>query len=234
MEDWDRFDVFKVARLTDGRPLQTVGLNLLRKRGLIGKLQLAEDRLAAFLQARRGVGGWRMVGGKGDFEFWWGCCWGAALHRLWEGSLAWHSELLCGKLALLGDASLLAPLLRAGSRAGVPPKPLPLLTARGRRDAGALWWAQHEDVGGTGAAVCSAQACRTSGGGGRGVEGGGVRRGDGGKVGCFLRRPRATPLLRRGDSAAPLTHAPLHTRRGRPLPRRRSLQCWQPTTWRGS
>lgn len=65
MEDWDRFDVFKVARLTDGRPLQTVGLNLLRKRGLIGKLQLAEDRLAAFLQARRGGGVSQMVGGRG-------------------------------------------------------------------------------------------------------------------------------------------------------------------------
>ncbi|GAB4821974.1 hypothetical protein N2152v2_009020 [Parachlorella kessleri] len=54
LEDWERFDVFEVARLTDGRPLQTVGLNLLRKRGLIAKLRLADDKLRSFLQAVEG------------------------------------------------------------------------------------------------------------------------------------------------------------------------------------
>lgn len=51
MEDWEGFDIFRVAQLTEGRPLQTVGLNLLRKRGLIAKLRLPEDKLRSFLQA---------------------------------------------------------------------------------------------------------------------------------------------------------------------------------------
>ncbi len=63
LEDWEGFDLFRVARLTDGRPLQTVGLNLLRKRGLIGKLGLAEDKLSSFLQVgRRRRAGTRRLG----------------------------------------------------------------------------------------------------------------------------------------------------------------------------
>jgi hypothetical protein len=49
LEDWQGFDVFRVAQLTDGRPLQTVALALLRKRGLVARLGLPEDRLRSFL-----------------------------------------------------------------------------------------------------------------------------------------------------------------------------------------
>jgi hypothetical protein len=41
--------VFRVAQLTDGRPLQTVALALLRRRGLVARLGLPEDRLRSFL-----------------------------------------------------------------------------------------------------------------------------------------------------------------------------------------
>ncbi|KAL4858608.1 Calcium/calmodulin-dependent 3' [Chlorella vulgaris] len=49
LEDWEAFNVFKLAQLTDGRPLQTVTLALLRKRGLVSRLGLPEDRLRSFL-----------------------------------------------------------------------------------------------------------------------------------------------------------------------------------------
>ncbi|EFN57910.1 hypothetical protein CHLNCDRAFT_34322 [Chlorella variabilis] len=49
LEDWEAFDVFKLARLTDGRPLQAVALALLRKRGLVSRLGLPEERLRSFL-----------------------------------------------------------------------------------------------------------------------------------------------------------------------------------------
>ena len=49
LDDWESFDVFRLAELTDGRPLQTVALALLRKRGLIARLGLPEDRLRCFL-----------------------------------------------------------------------------------------------------------------------------------------------------------------------------------------
>jgi hypothetical protein len=38
-----------VAQLTDGRPLQTVASVLLRKRGLVSRLGLPEDKLRCFL-----------------------------------------------------------------------------------------------------------------------------------------------------------------------------------------
>ena len=49
LEAWETFDVFTLARLTDGRPLQTVALALLRKRGLVARLGLPEERLRSFL-----------------------------------------------------------------------------------------------------------------------------------------------------------------------------------------
>ena len=49
LEDWERFDVFRVAQLTEGRPLRTVALHLLRRRGLVGRLGLPEDKLTSFL-----------------------------------------------------------------------------------------------------------------------------------------------------------------------------------------
>ncbi|PRW56816.1 3, 5 -cyclic phosphodiesterase pde-4 [Chlorella sorokiniana] len=49
LEDWEAFDVFRLAELTDGRPLQTVALGLLRRRGLLARLCLPEDRLRNFL-----------------------------------------------------------------------------------------------------------------------------------------------------------------------------------------
>lgn len=45
LEDWEAFDVFRLAQLTDGRPLQTVALSLLRRRGLLARLCLPEERL---------------------------------------------------------------------------------------------------------------------------------------------------------------------------------------------
>lgn len=41
--------MFRLAQLSDGRPLQAVVLGLLRKRGLISRLDLPEDRLRSFL-----------------------------------------------------------------------------------------------------------------------------------------------------------------------------------------
>lgn len=49
LTDWDTFDVFRVAELTEGRPLRTVALHLLRRSGLVARLRLPEQRLAAFL-----------------------------------------------------------------------------------------------------------------------------------------------------------------------------------------
>lgn len=37
--------MFRLAELTDGRPLQTVALGLLRRRGLLARLCLPEERL---------------------------------------------------------------------------------------------------------------------------------------------------------------------------------------------
>lgn len=49
LEDWEAFDVFRLAELTGGRPLQAVSLGLLRRRGLLARLCLPEERVRSFL-----------------------------------------------------------------------------------------------------------------------------------------------------------------------------------------
>lgn len=49
LEDWEAFDVFRLADLTGGRPLQAVTLGLLRQRGLLARLGLPEQRVRSFL-----------------------------------------------------------------------------------------------------------------------------------------------------------------------------------------
>ncbi len=52
LEDWDGFDVFEVARLSRGRPLESVALAALQHFGLVEKLGLPAAKLSAFLRAR--------------------------------------------------------------------------------------------------------------------------------------------------------------------------------------
>ena len=51
LEQWEGFDIFEVARLSRGRPLQTVALAALQHFGLVEKLGLPPAKLSAFLQA---------------------------------------------------------------------------------------------------------------------------------------------------------------------------------------
>eukprot|EP00887_Chlorella_sp_A99_P006128 scaffold22.g6128.t1 len=55
--DWERFDVFRVAALTRGRPLAAVALALLRRLGLGARLGLPEGRLGAFFEAAEALYG---------------------------------------------------------------------------------------------------------------------------------------------------------------------------------
>ena len=55
--DWNDFDVFAVARLSRGRPLQTVTWALLQHFDLIDSLSLPQDKLRRFLKVRCGRGG---------------------------------------------------------------------------------------------------------------------------------------------------------------------------------
>ena len=50
--DWNDFDVFSVARLSRGRPLQTVTWALLQHFDLIESLSLPPDQLRRFLKVR--------------------------------------------------------------------------------------------------------------------------------------------------------------------------------------
>ena len=50
LDNWSTFDVFKVARLSHGKPLQKVTLALLDHFDLIGKLQLERTKVTSFLQ----------------------------------------------------------------------------------------------------------------------------------------------------------------------------------------
>jgi len=50
VEDWDAFDVFKLASLAGGRPLEAVTLTVLHRFDLIDKLKLPEKKLRNFLQ----------------------------------------------------------------------------------------------------------------------------------------------------------------------------------------
>ena len=51
VDDWGAFDVFKVASLTRGRPLEAVALAVLHRFDLVEKLGLPEAKLRAFLRA---------------------------------------------------------------------------------------------------------------------------------------------------------------------------------------
>ncbi|KAK9834015.1 hypothetical protein WJX81_002981 [Elliptochloris bilobata] len=50
LDQWEGFDIFEVARLSRGRPLETVTLAALQRFGLVEKLRLPLAKLAAFLQ----------------------------------------------------------------------------------------------------------------------------------------------------------------------------------------
>ena len=50
LDNWSTFDVFKVAALSLGKPLQKVTLALLNHFDLVGKLQLEQAKLTSFLE----------------------------------------------------------------------------------------------------------------------------------------------------------------------------------------
>lgn len=52
LDDWCKFDVFKVAQLADGAPLQRVTLALLDRFDLVDKLHLDRGKLQSFLRVR--------------------------------------------------------------------------------------------------------------------------------------------------------------------------------------
>lgn len=52
LDSWTTFDVFKVARLSNGKPLQKVVLALLDHFDLVAKLQLDRSKLVSFLRVR--------------------------------------------------------------------------------------------------------------------------------------------------------------------------------------
>ncbi len=50
LEEWDAFDVNRVAQLTQGRPLEAVTLEALHRFDLLEKLKLSREKLRSFLQ----------------------------------------------------------------------------------------------------------------------------------------------------------------------------------------
>ncbi len=50
MDDWDAFDVFKVASLTGDRPLEPVTLAVLQHFDLVDKLRLPDKKLRNYLR----------------------------------------------------------------------------------------------------------------------------------------------------------------------------------------
>lgn len=54
--------MFRLAELTDGRPLQTVVLSLLRRRGLLARLCLPEERLRKWVLVIGSCGRQPLVG----------------------------------------------------------------------------------------------------------------------------------------------------------------------------
>lgn len=54
LDDWCEFDIFKVAALSNSRPLETVTLAILERFELVDKLHLDEAKLRSFLKV--GVG----------------------------------------------------------------------------------------------------------------------------------------------------------------------------------
>lgn len=54
LQQWDGFNVFSVASLTGGRPLQYVALAVIDHYGLVERLSLSRDRLTVFLEKLEG------------------------------------------------------------------------------------------------------------------------------------------------------------------------------------
>ncbi len=50
LEEWDAFDVNRVAQLTQGRPLEAVTLEALHRFDLLEKLKLPREKLRCFLR----------------------------------------------------------------------------------------------------------------------------------------------------------------------------------------
>lgn len=50
LEEWDAFDVNRVAQLTQGRPLEAVTLEALHRFDLLEKLKLPREKLRFFLR----------------------------------------------------------------------------------------------------------------------------------------------------------------------------------------
>lgn len=50
--EWNKFDVFAVARSSKGRPLQTVTWALLQHYGLVEALDIPEDKLRRYLKVQ--------------------------------------------------------------------------------------------------------------------------------------------------------------------------------------
>ena len=50
LEEWDSFDVNRVAQLTEGRPLEAVTLEVLHRFDLLEKLKLPREELRSFLR----------------------------------------------------------------------------------------------------------------------------------------------------------------------------------------
>lgn len=50
LDDWEKFDIFEVAKLSNGKPLQTVGLALFRRYSLFDKHSIDEEKLCSFLK----------------------------------------------------------------------------------------------------------------------------------------------------------------------------------------
>lgn len=53
LEEWDAFDVNRVAQLTQGRPLEAVTLEVLHRFDLVEKLKLPREKLRSFLRVSR-------------------------------------------------------------------------------------------------------------------------------------------------------------------------------------
>ena len=54
VDEW-AFDSFQLARVTEGRPLSTLGFALIRRSGIMAKLHLDEGKLARCVGQERGA-----------------------------------------------------------------------------------------------------------------------------------------------------------------------------------
>ena len=55
VDEW-AFDSFELARVTEGRPLSTLGFALIRRSGIMAKLRLDEGKLARWSREGQGRG----------------------------------------------------------------------------------------------------------------------------------------------------------------------------------